>query len=95
VSSQLFEGTYARRLLHQRLDGTGSGSDSEKALRAFFARLSIKAPDPLLQAGLLQMAAGADPSAAITALMKGAAEIGPTDKGRGSEELEPPDESDT
>jgi hypothetical protein len=81
-------------------DGTyerfaGSGSDSEKALRAFFARLSIKAPDPLLQAGLLQMAAGADPSAAITALMKGAAEIGPTDKGRGSEELEPPDESDT
>jgi hypothetical protein len=68
----------------------GSGPDSEKALRAYFARLSIKAPDTLLRAGLLHMAAGADPSAAITALMKGEAEIGPTDKGRGSEELEPP-----
>jgi hypothetical protein len=57
-----------------------TGSDSEKVLRAYFARLAIKVPDPSLRAELLRLAAGADPSAAITPLMKGAREIGPTDK---------------
>jgi hypothetical protein len=74
-------------------DGTHerfTGSDSEKVLRASFALLATKVPDPLVRAALLQLAAGADPSAAITALMRGAAEIGPTDKVRGSEELDPP-----
>jgi hypothetical protein len=56
-----------------------TGSDSEKVLRAYFARLAIKVPDPSLRAELLHLAAGADPSATITPLMK-SAEIGPTDK---------------
>jgi hypothetical protein len=74
-------------------DGTHvrfTGSDSEKVLRASFAFLATKIPDPSLRAALLYMAAGADPSAALTPLMKGTAEIGPTDEVPGGEELEPP-----
>src|SRR3982750_3889474 len=36
------------------------------------------------------LGAGADPSAALTPLLKGTAEIGPTNEVRSSEELEPP-----
>jgi hypothetical protein len=54
-------------------DGTHvrfTGSDSEKVLRASFAFLATKIPDPSLRAALLYMAAGADPSAALTPIMK-------------------------
>jgi hypothetical protein len=74
-------------------DGTHErfkGSDSEKVLRASFALLATKVPDPSLSAALLQLAAAAEPSAAPTPPLKGTAEIGPTNEVRSSEELEPP-----
>ena len=67
-----------------------TGSDSEKVLRAYFAHLAMKVPDPSLRAALLHLAAGADPSAALAPLLKGTAEIGPTNEVRSSKELEPP-----
>jgi hypothetical protein len=57
-------------LTHGKPDGTYSratGTDTDAALRAFYASLATSAADPAARDVLLHLAAGADPSTALTA----------------------------